>query len=260
MMLQLWHVGRISDPSFLDGKPPVAPSAIAAKQHVSLLRPLRPYPIPRAMEASEIPAVIEAFRRGAENAQRAGFDEVEIHGANGYLLDQFLQDSTSHRDDGYGGPVENRARLMLEVTDAVASVWGADRVGMHLAPRGHMYDMGSSDPAETFGYAARELGRRRIAFLFAREHAEAPRIGPMLKREFDGTFIANERFTLQRSQRDLDRGDADAVSFGLRFIANADLVYRLATGSALNDLDPDTMYGGGARGYTDYQALERNAA
>ncbi len=211
IMLQLWHVGRISDPIFLDGQPPVAPSAIAAKGHVSLLRPERPYPVPRALETAEIPGVIEGYRHGAENAQRAGFDGVEIHGANGYLLDQFLQDSTNHRDDGYGGPVENRARLMLEVTDAVVGVWGADRVGMHLAPRGDAHDMGDSDPAGTFGYVARELGKRKIAFLFAREHAEAPRIGPMLKREFGGVFIANERFTLEQAQQDLDRGDADAV-------------------------------------------------
>jgi 2,4-dienoyl-CoA reductase-like NADH-dependent reductase (Old Yellow Enzyme family) len=260
IMLQLWHVGRISDPSFLNGLPPVAPSAIPAKGHVSLLRPERPYPVPRVLETAEIPGVIEAYRHGAVNAQRAGFDGVEIHGANGYLLDQFLQDSTNHRDDGYGGPVENRARLMLEVTDAVTGVWGADRVGMHLAPRGDAHDMGDSDLAGTFGYVARELGRRRIAFLFAREHAEAARIGPMLKREFGGVFIANERFTLEQSQQDLDRGDADAVSFGLRFIANPDLPYRLATSAPLNELDRSTMYGGGAHGYTDYPTLERAAA
>jgi 2,4-dienoyl-CoA reductase-like NADH-dependent reductase (Old Yellow Enzyme family) len=260
IMLQLWHVGRVSDPSFLDGQPPVAPSAIAAKGQVSLLRPERPYPVPRALETAEIPGVIEAYRHGAENAQRAGFDGVELHGANGYLLDQFLQDSTNHRGDAYGGPVENRARLMLEVTDAVIGVWGADRVGMHLAPRGDAHDMGDSDPAGTFDYVARELGRRRIAFLFARENAEAPRIGPALKRAFGGVFIANERFTLEQSQQDLDRGDADAVSFGLRFISNPDLPYRLATGAAQNELDQATLYSGGAPGYTDYPALAREAA
>ena len=138
MFLQLWHVGRISDPSFLDNEPPVAPSAIAAKGNVSLLRPVRPYPLPRALEAGEIPGIVGAFRRGAENAQAAGFDGVEIHGANGYLLDQFLHDGANHRTDGYGGSIENRARLMMEVVDAVISVWGADRVGMHLAPRGDL--------------------------------------------------------------------------------------------------------------------------
>ncbi len=169
MILQLWHVGRMSDPMFLEGQLPVAPSAIAPAGHVSLVRPLKSFVTPRALETSEIPDIIEAYRRGAENAQRAGFDGVEIHGANGYLLDQFLQDSSNHRTDEYGGSVENRARLMLEVTDAVISVWGADRVGMHLAPRGDAHDMGDSNPAETFGHVARELGQRRIAFICARE-------------------------------------------------------------------------------------------
>ncbi len=136
MLLQLWHVGRISDPSYLDGALPVAPSAIAPRGHVSLLRPKRSFVTPRALETKEIPGIVEAYRKGAQNAQAAGFDGVEIHGANGYLLDQFLQDSSNHRTDQYGGPIENRARLMLEVTDAVIAVWGADRVGMHLAPRG----------------------------------------------------------------------------------------------------------------------------
>ncbi|MDB5370326.1 MAG: NADH:flavin oxidoreductase/NADH oxidase [Roseomonas sp.] len=260
MMLQLWHVGRISDPSFLGGQPPVAPSAIAAQGHVSLLRPERPYPVPRALATEEIPGVIEAYRLGAENAQRAGFDGVEIHGANGYLLDQFLQDSTNHRDDAYGGPVENRARLMLEITDAVTSVWGADRVGMHLAPRADSHTMGDSDLAGTFGYVARELGRRKLAFLCAREHVGADRIGPALKRAFGGVYIANEGFTMEQAQQDLGRGDADAVAFGVKFIANPDLPQRLANGAPLNELDRGTMYGGGAHGYTDYPALATQAA
>lgn len=140
ILLQLWHVGRISDPVYLDGELPVAPSAIAAKGHVSLVRPMRDYVVPRALELSEIPGVIAAYRRGAENAKRAGFDGVEVHGANGYLLDQFLQDSTNLRTDAYGGPIENRARLMLEVVDACIEVWGADRVGLHLAPRADSHD------------------------------------------------------------------------------------------------------------------------
>ena len=151
ILLQLWHVGRISDPIFLNGELPVAPSAIAAAGHVSLVRPLKPFVTPRALKLEEIPGVVAAYRKGAENAQLAGFDGVEIHGANGYLLDQFLQDKTNHRTDTYGGSIENRARLMLEVTDAVISVWGADRVGMHLAPRGDAHDMGDSNPLATFG-------------------------------------------------------------------------------------------------------------
>ncbi|MEI9960873.1 MAG: alkene reductase [Limisphaerales bacterium] len=142
IILQLWHVGRISDPIFLNGETPVAPSAITPAGHVSLVRPLKPFVTPRALKLEEIPSVIEAYRQGAKNAQRAGFEGVEIHGANGYLLDQFLQDKTNRRTDEYGGPIENRARLMLEVADACISVWGADRVGMHLAPRGDAHGHG----------------------------------------------------------------------------------------------------------------------
>src|ERR1700737_860944 len=160
IFLQQWHVGRVSDPIFLNGELPVAPSAIAPQGHVSLVRPQRPYVTPRALELSEIPAIVDAYRKGAENAQAAGFDGVEVHGANGYLLDQFLQDTTNHRIDEYGGPIENRARLLLDVTDACIAVWGAERVGVHLAARGDSHTMGDSDPAATFGYVARALGRR----------------------------------------------------------------------------------------------------
>ncbi len=260
ILMQLWHVGRISDPSLLNGLPPVAPSAIAATGHVSLLRPERPYPMPRALETSEIPGIIEAYRKGAENAKRAGFDGVEVHGANGYLIDQFLQDGSNHRSDAYGGPVENRARLMLEVTDAVIGVWGADRVGMHLAPRADAHAMGDSNLAATFGYVATELGKRKIAFLCAREHVAADRLGPALKRAFGGIYIANERFTMEQAQADLDAGNADAIAFGLGFIANPDLPFRLQHGSPMNELDRTTMYGGGAKGYSDYPALVRQAA
>lgn len=260
MLLQLWHVGRISDPSFLDGKAPVAPSAVQAAGHVSLLRPERPFPVPRALETEEVAQVVEDFRHGAQNAEAAGFDGVEIHGANGYLLDQFLQSKTNQRTDQYGGPVENRARLMLDVVDACVGVWGADRVGLHLAPRGDAHDMGDEDLAATFGYVARECGRRGLAFLFAREHADAPRLGPQLKRQFGGVFIANERFTLGQCQQALEGGEADAVAFGVRFIANPDLPERLRTGAVLNELDRATMYGGSAQGYTSYPTLDRIAA
>ncbi len=260
MFLQLWHVGRISDPSFLGGQPPVAPSAIAARGHVSLLRPERPYPLPRALATEELPGIVAAYRQGAANALRAGFDGVELHGANGYLLDQFLQDSTNHRSDGYGGSIENRARLMLEATDAVISVWGADRVGMHLAPRADAHDMGDSDRAATFGYVARELGRRKIAFICAREHVAADRLGPSLKAAFGGVYIVNERFTLEQAEADLAEGHADAVAFGVKFIANPDLPERLRAGAPLNEPDRDTFYRGGAKGYVDYPALQRIAA
>ncbi len=258
ILLQLWHVGRVSDPIYLNGLAPVAPSAIAPKGHVSLVRPMKSFVTPRALDRAELPAIIAAYRKGAENAQKAGFDGVEIHGANGYLLDQFLQDSTNKRTDDYGGPIENRARLMLEVADAVVSVWGADRVGMHLAPRCDSHDMGDSNPAATFGYVAKELGRRKLAFLCAREaysHPEIPALGPELKRLFGGNYIANEGFTRESADAALAAGTADAVAFGKTFIANPDLPERLRTGASLNPQDSATFYGAGPKGYTDYPVL-----
>jgi hypothetical protein len=257
---QLWHCGRISDPSLLGGDLPVAPSAIAAEGHVSLLRPERPYPMPRALALDEIVGIIADYRRAAQNAVDAGFDGVELHGANGYLLDQFLQDSTNTRTDEYGGPVKNRARLMFEAVDAAISVWGAGRVALHLAPRADSHDMGDSNLLATFSHVAREAKKRKLAFLFAREHEAADSIGPALKREFGGVYIANERFTIEQSRQALTEGWADAISFGVKFIANPDLVARLRSGVPLNELDRGTMYGGGAAGYTDYPALDEVVA
>lgn len=255
IFLQLWHVGRVSDPIFLDGALPVAPSAVRPAGHVSLVRPEKPFVTPRALELAELPGIIEAYRKGAQNALEAGFDGVEIHGANGYLLDQFLQTSTNLRTDEYGGPVENRARLMLEVTDAVISVWGADRVGMHLAPRCDAHDMGDENPLETFGYVARELGQRKIAFICARERQGPDSIGPELKKTFGGLYVANEKFTLESGNDILASGDADAVAYGVPYIANPDLPERFAQGAALNPADPTTFYADGPVGYTDYPAL-----
>src|SRR5262245_48035494 len=228
ILLQLWHVGRVSDPSYLAGELPVAPSAVAPAGHPSLLRPVRPFVTPRALGREEIPGVVAAFRLGAGNAQRAGFDGVEIHGANGYLLDQFLQDSTNRRSDDYGGTIDNRARLLLEVTDAAIAVWGAGRVGVHLAPRGDLYSMGDSNPAATFGYVAEQLGQRRIAFIAARESVGPNRLGPELKRKFGGIYIANEGFTLESANHAIAAAEADAVAFGKLFIANPDLPNRFA--------------------------------
>ncbi|MBC7386899.1 MAG: alkene reductase [Cryobacterium sp.] len=255
IILQLWHVGRISHPIFLDGELPVAPSAIAPSGHVSLLRPLTPFVVPRALELSEIEAVITAYRTGALNAKRAGFDGVEIHGANGYLLDQFLQDGSNHRTDRYGGSLENRARLMLEVTDAVVSVWGAGFVGMHLAPRGDSHSMGDSDLLKTFGYVASELGKRKLAFLCARESEGPDSLAPEMKKLFKGAFIANEKFTKESAETILDRQGADAVAFGKLFIANPDLVERFRLGANLNTPIPETFYAPGAEGYTTYPSL-----
>jgi 2,4-dienoyl-CoA reductase-like NADH-dependent reductase (Old Yellow Enzyme family) len=255
IFLQLWHVGRISDPSFLNGEAPVAPSAIAANGHVSLLRPQRPYPVPRALDLEEIPGIVAAYRKGAENARLAGFDGVEIHGANGYLLDQFLQDGTNKRTDAYGGPVENRARLLLEVTDAAIEVWGAGRVGVHLAPRRDAHDMSDSNPAQTFGYVARELGKRGIAFICAREAVGDDSLGPLIKKEFGGIYIANEKMDKPTAERIIAAGEADAVAWGKAFIANPDLPRRLREDAPLNAAKPETFYAPTAEGYTDYPAL-----
>jgi 2,4-dienoyl-CoA reductase-like NADH-dependent reductase (Old Yellow Enzyme family) len=259
--LQLWHVGRISHQSYLGGELPVAPSAIAAQGHVSLVRPKQDYPTPRALELDEIPGIIDAYRQGSKNALEAGFDGVEIHGANGYLLDQFLQTSANQRTDEYGGSIENRARLMLEVADAVVEVWGAERVGMHLAPRGDSHSMGDENLPGTFGYVARELGKRNLAYLCAREGLQGDfRLGPDLKRAFQaaggGVYIANEGFTLETAERVLANGEADAVAFGREFIANPDLPHRFEIGAPLNEPDPSTFYGPGPHGYTDYPTLE----
>ena len=256
ILLQLWHVGRISDPLYLDGQIPVAPSAIAAAGHVSLIRPLKSFVTPRALEIGEIPGIIEDYRRAAENAKLAGFDGVEIHAANGYLIDQFLQDSTNQRSDEYGGPIENRARLLMEVTDAVVSVWGADRVGVHLAPRGDAHDMGDSNLSTVFLYAARELGKRKLAFLCARESHDKPALGPSLKQAFGGIFIANEGFTAESARLAIQSGTADAVAFGKSAIANPDLVARFRHAAPLNPPEPSTFYNDGPVGYTDYPLFE----
>jgi 2,4-dienoyl-CoA reductase-like NADH-dependent reductase (Old Yellow Enzyme family) len=260
IFMQLWHVGRISDPMFHNGNPPVSASAIAATGHVSLLRPERPYPVPRALDTAEIAGVVEAYRKGAENAKKAGFDGVELHGANGYLLDQFLQDGSNKRTDQYGGSLENRARLMLEAVDAAISVFGADRVGLHIAPRGDAHSMGDSDLKATFTYVAREMGKRKIAFLCAREHKGADWLTPHLKREFGGVYIANEGFDKASGTAALAAGEADAIAYGKLFISNPDLVRRFELDAPLNEWNVKTFYVKGATGYTDYPSLETASA
>jgi 2,4-dienoyl-CoA reductase-like NADH-dependent reductase (Old Yellow Enzyme family) len=255
IVLQLWHVGRISHSSYLNGETPVAPSAIKPDGHVSLVRPITGFETPRALELAEIGDIVEAYRVGAENAKAAGFDGVEIHGANGYLLDQFLQSSTNQRTDQYGGSVENRARLLLEVTDAAIEIWGPGRVGVHLSPRADLHDMGDENLAETFGYVARELGKRGIAFICARERDADDSIGPQLKKEFGGVYIANEKFTKDSANAWLAEGKADAVAFGVPYIANPDLPERLAQDAALNEPHPETFYAPGPVGYLDYPRM-----
>lgn len=252
MVLQLWHVGRISDPIFLDGQLPVAPSAIAAGGHVSHIRPEKPYVTPRALETHEISGIVEAFRKGAENAKAAGFDGVEIHGANGYLIDQFMQDSTNRRTDQYGGSIENRLRLALEITDAVLSVWAPGRVGFHISPRGDSHTMGDSNPEALFTQLARELGKRKIAFICSREHTGEGFIGDKIRAAFGGAYIVNEKFTRKSAEELIATGGATAVAFGSKYIANPDLLIRFQKDLPLADVHWDTVYAATAVGYTDY--------
>jgi 2,4-dienoyl-CoA reductase-like NADH-dependent reductase (Old Yellow Enzyme family) len=255
IFLQLWHVGRISDPELLGGQLPVAPSAVAAAGHVSSLRPKRPHPVPRALETDEVGAIVEDFRRGAERAKAAGFDGVELHAANGYLIDQFLQDKTNKRTDRYGGSVENRARFLLETFDVVARVWGADRVGVHLRPRGEEHDMGDSNPKALFEYVAAELGKRKAAFVFVREIEGEDSLLAEIKTAFGGPVIANELMSPEDGERFIEAGSADALAFGRDYIATPDLAERLALGLPFNAHDKETFYGEGPTGYTDYPRL-----
>lgn len=255
IMMQLWHVGRISHSHYLDGQQPVAPSAIAAEGQVSLLRPKRAYETPRALETEELAGIVADYRRAAARAKTAGFDGVEIHAANGYLLDQFLHDGSNHRDDRYGGSIAHRSRLLLEVVDAILEVWPADRVGVHLNLMSNTHSMHDSDPAALFGHVAAALGERRLAFIFAREELSGHTLAPLVKQRFGGPLIANDGLDLASAERLIASGAADAVAFGRLYIANPDLVERLRDKAALNPLRTDTIYQSGAEGYTDYPAL-----
>ena len=260
ILLQLWHVGRISDPIYLDGALPVAPSALAQPGHVSQVRPKRAYVVPRALATDEIPAIVAAYKQGAINAREAGFDGVEIHGANGYLIEQFLLANSNVRTDDYGGSLENRARFALEVTDAVLEVWPADRVGYHMSPKADVSGAGDEDLLATFSYLARELGKRDLAFIFCRENREEPYLTPHLKTAFGGVTIANQGGTQAEAEQLIEDGKADAFGWGQLFIANPDLPLRLETDAPLNEPNPATFYnypsGDKAEGYTDYPSLE----
>lgn len=255
IVVQLWHVGRISHPDLLKGETPVSASAIQPAGQVSLLRPKRDFVTPRALQTAEVQAIVEQYRQSAILAKEAGFDGVEIHAANGYLIDQFLQSSTNQRQDQYGGTLENRARFLLEVVDAVIEVWGAGRVGVHLAPRGDSHDMGDDAPRETFGYVAEQLGQRKIAFIFTREYIAQDSISPLIKEKSGVPYIANENLSRDVALQLLTSGQADAVAFGRPYIANPDLYNRLLENAACNELDVSTMYAAGVEGYTDYPSL-----
>lgn len=263
MFLQLWHCGRVSHPSLLPGgMAPAAPSAIKPAGEVMTYEGMRPYETPHALSLEEISGVIEQYRHASRCALEAGFDGVEIHAANGYLLDQFLRDGSNQRSDAYGGDIANRARLMLEVTEAVCEVWGADRVGIRLSPLQPFNDMRDSDPEATFSHAVDALNRFGLAYLHVTEMgSNAPgAAGPAfdlrkLRRIWRGIYIINGGYDRARGDAALAAGDADLVAFGVPFLANPDLPARFAQGAALNPADPATFYGGGAKGYTDYPSL-----
>ncbi|MHC1481298.1 alkene reductase [Frateuria aurantia] len=269
IVMQLWHVGRQSHPDIQpNGELPVAPSAIQAIGHGYSNKGVVPFSMPRALELHEISAIVAEFGAGAARAKAAGFDGVEIHGANGYLPDQFLQDGTNQRSDAYGGPIQHRARFLLEVTQAAIDAVGADRVGVRLSPSGTYGTMSDSDPQATFSYAAARLDAMGIAYL----HVVEPRIrgtelieeaepvaARHLRRYFRRTLIAAGGFDKVSAEAILAAGDADAVAFGRAFIANPDLPQRLRLGLPLNAYDRSTFYGGDARGYTDYPFHHRAA-
>jgi len=268
IFLQLWHVGRISHPLLQpEGALPVAPSAVAAEGTIRTYSGPQPFVMPRALETAEIPGLVEQFAHGARTALESGFDGVEIHGANGYIVDQFLRDGTNHRTDEYGGSVENRARFLVEVVEAVAGVWGADRVGVRFSPTGAFNSMSDSDPVATFSYAAQTLDRFGLAYLHVIEPVSgpmavpgAPAVAPVIRQRFHSPLILNGGFDLATADSAIAEGRADLISFGQLFLANPDLPERFAEGAPLNAPDYATFYTGGEKGYIDYPARAAVAA
>ncbi len=264
IFLQLWHCGRISHPSLLDGELPVAPSAIAGVGELHTPAGKVSLETPRALETDEIAEIVAQFRLGAENAKAAGFDGVELHGAFGYLIDQFLQDGSNQRTDEYGGSIEKRSRFMLEVIQAVASVWGANRVGIKLSPSNTFYGMHDSNSKETFTYAINSLNSFGLAYLHLMEPNEVDLknrdvmnpVTPYYRQIYQGTLITNGGYDNLKGDRILASGDADLVSFGKLFLANPDLPKRFQLNAQLNTPDPKTFYAPDAKGYTDYPFLE----
>ncbi len=266
IFLQLWHVGRISHPSIqIGGVLPVAPSAIKPEGQSYTNDGFVPMVTPRALETSEMAGIVEQYRSAAQHAKDAGFDGVEVHAANGYLLDQFLRDKTNLRTDSYGGSIENRARLLLEVTAAVVKVWGGDRVGIRISPLSNFGDIADSNPQALFTYVVEQINAFNLAYLHAIEgDTGGTREVPggfdlqILRRLFNGLYMANNGYDLDLALAARANGTADLIAFGRPFIANPDLVARLLARAPLNTPDPATMYGGGAGGYIDYPTLAQS--
>ncbi|MHC2336685.1 alkene reductase [Bradyrhizobium sp. USDA 4454] len=267
IFIQLWHVGRISHVALQpNGGAPVAPSAIRAKTKTFVNGTFADVSEPRALELSEIPGIIDDFKRGTANAIAAGFDGVEIHGANGYLLDQFAKDGTNKRTDAYGGSIENRARLMLEVSKAVVGEAGGDRTGIRISPVTPANDVSDSNPQPLFDHIVDQLNALKLTYIHVIEGAtggprdNAPFDYASLRKRFKQTYIANNGYDFALAEKVLEAGAADLIAFGKPFISNPDLVERLKAGAPLNEWDKATFYGGGAKGYTDYPTLKATEA
>jgi N-ethylmaleimide reductase len=260
IFLQLWHGGRACHPFFNGGAQPVAPSALAiTNDEVHTPEGKKAYAIPRELRDDEIPALVEGFKKAAENARLAGFDGVEIHAANGYLIDEFLRDSVNHRTGPYGGSIENRCRFLLEILDAVCSVWGSERVGVRVSPLNSFNSMSDSDPVALYTWLAKRLDTLQLAYLhvmradlLGQQHGDV--LTP-IRQNFNGVLLSNMAYTAVEAAEAIDAGQIDAVAFGTSFLANPDLPERFRTGAALNQPDPATFYSSGAAGYTDYPTL-----
>jgi N-ethylmaleimide reductase len=263
MFLQLWHVGRISHPSLQpDGALPVAPSAIAPAGQAMTLDGMKPFVTPRALETGEIAGIVEDYRQAARNARNAGFDGVELHSANGYLIDQFLRDRSNRRSDRYGGTPQNRARFLIEAVEAIVGEWSAARVGVRLSPTNPFNDMTDSNPAATFAAAVAELNRLGLAYLHVVEPAASDPVGTgevpdirFFRKIWRGALMGNKGYDLARANAVIQAGWADLVSFAVLFLANPDLPIRFRHGGPFNPPDRKTFYGGSAAGYTDYPPI-----
>ena len=261
--LQLWHVGRISHPALQPaGKLPVAPSAIKPAGQVYDGKSMSDYVTPRALDAAELPTLVAAYAQAAKNAIDAGFDGIEVHAGNGYLLDQFLRSSTNQRDDAYGGSKEKRARLLLEIMDAISAAVGNDRTGLRLSPVTTFGDISDENPQETFDYVVQQLNPRRLAFLDILKGTGGAPVEQWLpfdysrtRQIYDGNLILNNDYDFASAQADIQAGHADAIAFGKLLLANPDLVERFRRGAALNAPDVNTFYMGEEKGYTDYPFL-----
>lgn len=256
IFLQLWYCGRISHPDLLPNhQQPVSASAIRAEGEAVTFEGMKPFVEPRALESDELPGIVEQYRKAAINSKQAGFDGVEVHAANGYLLDQFLRDGTNHRQDNYGGSVENRTRLLLEVVDALTEAWDPLQIGVRISPDNSFNDMRDSNPQALFNYVTEMLSMKQIGYLHV---VEGGSVGEhevdydQIRQRFNGKYMANLGYDRERAEAAISSGHADLVSFGTLFLANPDLVARFRTNAELNTPDPETFYGGDERGYTDY--------